>query len=298
MIMEDLRGTALAEHVIKVRTVTPLLMHGANPREMAESRETSFKGVIRYWWRVLQLNSSELLQEETRLFGGAGGREDGVSSPLRLRVSELKGQRSYAIRPHRGPSAGRTKGIDEGSTIELRMAVLRKDVDLLKFYKNLLEFAFSVGAFGQRARRGYGSLQIEDIKWATVEDYLSYLENLVFALTDLSFADLKIVSDVEHPFIRNLWVGEPCQTSKEALIKIGQASSDATASAGNVGYLLGSIGSRYSKRLASPLHASVRKIGADFYPIVVETRGKQQVFEDYRNQRSVFLEKLGVNLNE
>ena len=55
------------KHTITLKTITPLLMHGANPREMAESRETSFKGVIRYWWRVLQLNSSELLQEETRL---------------------------------------------------------------------------------------------------------------------------------------------------------------------------------------------------------------------------------------
>ncbi len=295
MSIEELKGTALAKHTITLQTITPLLMHGANPKDIAESRETSFKGVIRYWWRVLQLNSSELLQEETRLFGGAGGREDGVSSPLRLRVSELKGQRSYAIRPHRGPSAGRTKGIDEGSTIELRMAVLRKDVDLLKFYKNLLEFAFSVGAFGQRARRGYGSLQIEGIKWTTVDDYLFHLQNLIYELTDSYFADFKNASDVKHPIIRNLWVGESIPTSKEVLIKIGQASSNANASAGNEGYLLGGIG---RKRQASPLHASVRKIGANFHPIVVETCEKQRVSQEYRKQRNIFLEELGVDLNE
>lgn len=289
------KPSSLYRHKITLNTITPLLMHGANPRERAETRATSFKGVIRYWWRVLQTKPSRLRNEETKLFGGAGAEGGGAASPLRLSVSKLEGNRFYLLRPHRGGARGNATGIYANQKFDFEWAVLNKDKKLQDEYKAILEFCFALGSFGQRARRGYGTLHVEGITWTTVEEYEKYLWELISNISKVSQADFNNVADIPYPLLRSIWIGSAEQTSNEVLRKIGQASSVAKKHSQSGEYHLGGVG---RSRLASPLHASVRKIDNVFYPVIAETRPKRDPHEEYVQQRNVFLRELGVDLNE
>lgn len=284
--------TAIRKKQWLVRTVTPLLMHGDDSRGRAETRAPSFKGVIRYWWRAVQPSSDALLARETQLFGGTGGGgQDGVVSPLRIHVQKLTGTSGYNVRPHRGGD-GLTKGIPPGTSFTLEISVLNKDTHLFDDYKALIELVLAIGGFGQRSRRGFGSLQFEETEWSTTEEYLRYIRERVLRFTSQPWETWQETPDTKHPLLRNLWLGSPQLTAEEALRTIGHASSRSMASAGVGGYLLGGI----RPRKASPLHATVRQIGAEFYPVIAETHLHRSPNEEYQKQRAVFLREVGVKV--
>jgi CRISPR-associated protein Cmr1 len=70
---------------LKLRTVTPLFMGGAEPEQAAELREPSIKGLLRFWYRVLYPNDPE---SETRIFGGQGKGQG--QSRILLRITDKK----------------------------------------------------------------------------------------------------------------------------------------------------------------------------------------------------------------
>jgi CRISPR-associated protein Cmr1 len=301
MIVKDLlEGTAVLKRKMILEAISPLLLHGFDARDQAETRAPSIKGVLRYWWRALQSETEGLLSKESRLFGSIG-RAGAVAqkSPLMISVPRIAGSSKYPLRPQRGRGSGTATGIKAGTTFAIEFSVLRKNAGLLDEYVDWFEFALLVSGFGQRARRGYGSLQSTNAGWGTVEEYRTVVEEKIVQLTGKRWHELKKIGDTEHPVLRNMWLGTSELSVEKALLAIGEASSRAKASAGIGEYLLGSISSRRRgiRRLASPLHVTVRRIDRAYYPIVTEIHPKQHPPQEYRDQRRVFLQRLGVEDN-
>ena len=188
--------------------------------------------------------------------------------------------------------------IKAGTTFAIEFSVLRKNAGLLDEYVDWFEFALLVSGFRQRARRGYVPYSQQmpaGERWrSTVR-----CRGKIVQLTGKRRHELKKIGDTEHPVLRNMWLGTPELSVEKALLAIGEASSRAKASAGIGEYLLGSISSRRRgiRRLASPLHVTVRRIDRAYYPIVTEIHPKQHPPQEYRDQRRVFLQRLGVEDN-
>ena len=69
------------------RVVTPMFCGGAEPDKRAELRLSSFKGVLRFWWRALawsRLNGDlgQVKRQEEAIFGSADGGQSSVSMRL------------------------------------------------------------------------------------------------------------------------------------------------------------------------------------------------------------------------
>jgi CRISPR-associated protein Cmr1 len=69
---------------VKLRTVTPLFMGGANPAE-PELRAPEFKSLMRWWYRAIDpgfgtVDPDHRCRRESRIFGDAAGPDDGASA--------------------------------------------------------------------------------------------------------------------------------------------------------------------------------------------------------------------------
>ena len=143
----------------RFKNETPLFMHGAENTAEAELRASSVKGVVRYWFRALVgggLDGRGLSRVERQFFGGRGN-----ISPFRLRVVSHRPRVAQSfLLPHKTgirarSSACITPGLNFGMTLEFRSSELKRD--LLGWS---LWTAAMLGGFGQRARRGCGSLRL------------------------------------------------------------------------------------------------------------------------------------------
>ncbi|MEA3376564.1 MAG: type III-B CRISPR module RAMP protein Cmr1 [Chloroflexota bacterium] len=145
---------------VRLGTVTPLLLHGADNRT-PELRPPSFRGAVRYWWRAAlggvigDKNLDGLRELEAAVFGST---ERG--SPISLRLGALEIQdaepKPYLL-PHK--EIARTDGIT--GSFELILTQPRHDDALIwEAACASLELALTFGGVGQRSRRGYGALRI------------------------------------------------------------------------------------------------------------------------------------------
>lgn len=75
----------MKEIILKLRIVTPLFIGGAEQEQIAELREPSIKGLLRFWYRAIYPNDAEC---EARIFGGQG-KGQGQSRVL-LRITDKK----------------------------------------------------------------------------------------------------------------------------------------------------------------------------------------------------------------
>ncbi len=71
----------------EIETITPMFLSGAD-QSKAELRAASIKGLLRFWWRALQVESNleKLRIEENKIFGSADEKEGGCST-FSIRVS-------------------------------------------------------------------------------------------------------------------------------------------------------------------------------------------------------------------
>jgi CRISPR-associated protein Cmr1 len=169
---------------LTLETVTPLLMNGAE--QTPEIRAASFRGVLRYWLRavlggVYQGDIAELKEAESHYFGSTE-----AGSPLRVRIRHNleadEGRERYVLPPtvrnrHGGAIPHQHRGFHSAGEDEPERIWLTIDTHPLQrvtsvftplFYSGLL-LAFHLGAFGKRARRGGGVLQVVDAN-ASLED--------------------------------------------------------------------------------------------------------------------------------
>ncbi len=180
------------------RVVTPMFCGGADP-ERAELRLSSFKGVLRYWWRALAWAECEgnlklIRKREEALFGSTGEGQSlvtmrlGEDTDYLKRVQKTKNSRSTTAPTLEGPRFGagaRYLGYGIAHTgklsrryvhapfeFEVRMRVRNPtgrgnkfdpvNPDLLLLQDALIVMGV-FGGMGAKSRKGYGSLVLRSL---------------------------------------------------------------------------------------------------------------------------------------
>jgi len=176
----------MAQLVLKLQLVTPLLMFGAfngahkdTYAAQPEIRAASLRGGLRYWLRAVYGaayggNIDGLHTAESRIFGSTThGSAVTVRVRHKLEAVDFDPNGNYSrnderwdnalkVLPERFKFAGYKEteaGTKQEFTLLLISHPLRRDVFTPAFYSALL-LAFTLGGFGKRARRGGGGLQI------------------------------------------------------------------------------------------------------------------------------------------
>ncbi len=244
---------------LKFEIITPMFMHGARPRDEAELRASSIKGLMRYWWRaVMDLPIEVLRKRETEVFGGTN--PDAVKSPFILYVPPLSSTHLVKPLPHRDDRNFKLRAIPSGKEFSVTIRAQNKNVTLLAV--NVLKLASLLGGFGQRARRGFGSIQYRTFK--SKEEFISECSeilryfNVRFTVQKNSI-EIHRSKNARYPYLKQVLIGSPVNSAMELLEKIGKESHR------NNTPLLGDVKPRY----ASPVWVNVKKIGNKYYPILV-----------------------------
>ncbi|WP_044895088.1 type III-B CRISPR module RAMP protein Cmr1 [Bacillus alveayuensis] len=278
--------------------VTPMVMHGAKPKEMAEFRIPSVKGILRYWWRTLQdePRSTVLREKEEMWFGGTTKKQ---KSPVSFILKQpVTGNRPENVLPHKS-SPFRPKSIDANTTAVITMQTLRKHDEHFELYHLYFQYMMHLAGMGQRARRGFGACQWEEHKWENKEMFAASLKQILeqlgvaepFAFFNSGDGVLKRKkpATTPHPVLSAVWIGEGKAAPHEVLKRFGEASHRANR--------FGNLGS-VKPRFASPLWCTVRKIGDLYYPIVTEVQTKDERYKNgkYERDRAEFLRVVGVRI--
>ncbi|WP_270165797.1 type III-B CRISPR module RAMP protein Cmr1 [Paenibacillus sp. SYP-B4298] len=312
--------------------VTPMALYGATNQGVPELRGSSFRGVLRYWWRALQTEQAlkELIDRlqiaqktlvnqqrvetlyniETILFGGAGNESITGKSPVRYswRSNELQTSQ-HNPRPHRESQEGGNFQREKGQTklnmfTESQQAILiqslKKQNDLAGYYDDVLEVLLMLGSLGRRSRRGFGAIQWDGHSFDTVGDYLGRLSKLLNTLGNRAVHHepavcLHLPDQKENrPMLKAVWLGSRMEDCHSLLRKIGKTSSDRRDfTQKKTPRPLGDA----EPRFASPLWVTVRKIGGGYYPVISELQSEvTRAANEYVRERNVFLQRLGVEL--
>lgn len=188
----------------KVEIVTPVFMGGADPKK-AEIRAASIKGLLRFWWRMLNGGKTikELKEKEDKIFGSS---ETGKSK-IRVQIREFSGKGIKKELPFRnieifvkgrkqtinilnylayGPVAYVKEDrsikvvheyINAGSTFSIGFESLEKKI-LVESVKAFY-FLISLGGIGAKSRNGFGSLAVlnkEEFNHIIGEEYMSFFD--------------------------------------------------------------------------------------------------------------------------
>lgn len=177
------------------RVTTPMFCGGANQQE-AELRLSSFKGVLRFWWRALAWarlkgDLTAIKREEDALFGSAGGgqarvlmRLDAVCRPEIIPVDEILTTPSRQGKLGEGARYlgygvmhafdSRKSGVKEGQLTRaclrapFRFTVRMRGRNLNHAESRSLSHALTAlgvfGGMGAKSRKGYGSLVMESLR--------------------------------------------------------------------------------------------------------------------------------------
>lgn len=299
-MQELLEASAMIKKKYEFMVLTPLMLHGANNKVDAETRETSLKGVLRYWWRALQFGDesySSLLAKESKLFGGVG-KGNTMKSKVLLKFHPVKQTNKESICPHK-TKGGSAPAIKQGTRLSLEISCYKKDEIVFNEIEQFVLLLGLISGLGQRSRRGAGAIQDTSIEWADVNAYknhlLTQLETIVPGKIIVSQHKHHILKTKEinnsHPNLLNVWIGKAFDSASEARYEISEAGH--VANPGNQIQYLGKM----KPRQASPLHVTVRKICGRYYPVISEVHVYKKTQEDgYQEAKKKFLAKLGVSM--
>lgn len=169
---------------------TPMFAAGANQME-TELTPTTFKGVLRFWWRALNWSKiyleknknkadalKELHQQEARLFGIAGSDHKGGQGECLVNTLALDKPRKWSLPDNKnGVKYLLGQGIYNFKKGQLREAIADKQtfsIDLTitaNAYQSVID-ALNVmgllGGFGSRSRHGFGSVTLVQLQKKTL----------------------------------------------------------------------------------------------------------------------------------
>ncbi len=146
----------------KVRFITPLLIHGANPRAADTMGLTgkALRGCWRFWFRALvggmvrDITKETLLDLEGKVFGSS---DEKIGAKFRIFIETLS-KNSSSTKMKFSSRTVNFKGYKEGCSFSVRILprsnMTGDEVDIL--YATIWLWA-NLGGIGQRARRGFGS---------------------------------------------------------------------------------------------------------------------------------------------
>ncbi len=237
------------------RIVTPMFLGDAEQK--AALRPEPFKGLLRYWWRVAAGRSfsghKEMLEEETKIFGGGG--EKARKSLVTIKVDgNVLATKSNLLptdkiyHPEAHPPRSSRKGMDisplcylagmglthpDGQRVKRSYLPVENSFVIKLFFPRTLleESAFKVallyfcafGSVGSRSRNGWGSFQVEKVE---PEDWLQEISNANFIkILQNDFPHWRKCFDKSYPYTLAkgddgkalLWKAEGFKSWQEAM---------------------------------------------------------------------------------
>ncbi len=260
---------------IKCKIVTPLLMHGndGNDGKTPELRAQSFKGIMRFWWRAINGNLSleeELKKKEAEIFGDTSRK-----SSFRIKILNKNIKKgSFAPLPHREKSF-KVNGFNPNQIFEIEF--LGKNLELAK---NIFLLSTILGGFGQRARRGFGSLEIVQIdnKEFCFEKTKENIVNLIEKINqEFSFDDKNFASNRKYPYIKSIEIGKNYNDYNKLLKQIGLATHKYPCFG------------KAKPRQASPVIISILQYNTQYNPILTTLYGKGCCWKNINDFKGMIL---------
>lgn len=227
----------MKEITLTLKIITPLFMGGAD--QQPELRTQSINGVIRWWFRTI----GGSFEDEKKLFGwgGENARKGNVKISIikseKLEVKKFSkifnnngypeqiGYNYFSFSLDQRFNKRQTDKIQRKYFNENRNFILKttftpllNDEDIKKFLCALW-CSIYLGNFGSRARRGFGSLIVTDIK-GIEENFLSFIpkdnisgwlkNNIEVIKQKFSFSEIKVYTINKNNFNNNIqnWVNK------------------------------------------------------------------------------------------
>jgi CRISPR-associated protein Cmr1 len=245
---------------INCKLITPMLMHGEDT-SVAELRPPSIKGAIRFWWRAVHgnLTLEELKKQESKLFGGAG-EDTAVKSSFRIKLitTSLKTEQIDPL-PHKN-NRFKISGYKENQNFKITL--IGRELDIIE---KIFKLASILGGLGQRSRRGFGSIQIQD----SISE--EYIKNLIEEINP----SFNYSSDNAYPYIKNIEIGKEYQDMNLLIKTISSATHNHNRD--------GMFGSVKNGRYASPIYISVIKDSQKYRPVITTLNATKRI-DDKRLQ--------------
>ena len=251
-------------------TITPIFMYGADGKT-PELRPASIKGVMRFWWRAINgdLSLDDLKKQEDEIFGSTEKKSKLIIYPIEI-ISESDFEISSTPHHKTGYCNQNNKNCfyrnkqcmkankKRAKIYEFNIKISTKNNKYLNKDSLIELFKLStlLGGFGQRSRRGFGSIRVIRIdnnkELYSLEKIEGFIENIP------KFPNL---TNQSYPYIRDIEFGKSYNSFEKLLETIGKASHDYSCDA--LGYAKG------KNRLASSIYVSIFKLGEnDFRPII------------------------------
>ncbi|MDE0426600.1 MAG: type III-B CRISPR module RAMP protein Cmr1 [Candidatus Poribacteria bacterium] len=263
---------------LNLETVTPMFLHGYDNR-VVELRPPPFKALFRYWWRAVQdCNVDSLRETEAKLFGSTDGK-----APFSIRIpgkKDLGVPLKYSPLPHK--NTFKMDAYDVGK--QFNLCLITKNASDASTYRQIAKLGFLLGGVGNRSRRGFGSIRETCWSFADVPDLrqevLDTLNNVAkfedgkrFEINKGGAIELTHPSNTlpQYPVVGLIGFGNPTTDVGCLLKDIGQATHTHRDDA--LGYAKG------QRRLASPIHVRVQKVGKKYVPVVTLLRWNYPGYE-------------------
>jgi CRISPR-associated protein Cmr1 len=249
----------------KCKTITPMLMHGADGKS-AELRPASIKGILRFWWRAIHGNLplKDLHEQEGEIFGSTDKR-----SSFSIRINKYENLQIEDKNPLPHKKQGDkgyhlAKALKENQTFQV--IISGQNLNLIQ---NLFILATTLGGFGQRSRRGFGSVQIVG------SEVLSSPENIEEFIKRInpqfSYTHHKQKNE-EYPYIKKIEIGQNPNKMDELLKKISQATHD-----NKCGKAL-----FQDERMASPVYVSILQFKEDYRSVITTLNCVSEKYVDFK----------------
>lgn len=256
-----------------LKTVTPMFMAGADG-ETAELRPSSFKGMIRFWWRAISSENTieTLAQEEAKLFGGTKSEKGQGKSIVSLRFinHDLQGKTAeVSLLLHK--TSPRKRAIKPEQTLTCKMTF--RDEHYEAIIVSSFKLSMLLGGFGKRSRRGRGSLLYQ--KFTNIDALVNELQALTLILSphqafgvDTSNPAYTLlnrkINALKYPQIRQIYIGQHFSTTCDNVLRKIDDASHAHKNGAH-----GALGNG-NPRMASPVIVSVVRIGTAYHPIITK----------------------------
>jgi len=259
--------------VYDLETITPTFCYSAS--RTVELRPSSFKGLMRYWYRALiaENDVKRLHKMENQLFGSTCN-----SSSFRIRVLNHINKKYDVSRvrllPHKSSSSKSSSSmnaIKQGFKFKLELSSKSEKLDEIT---DIFELSLLLGGIGRRSRRGFGSIANANWEFEDVNNLLEYILNILNNYSSKTYSidkEKKFISvkkegifsktsSFNYPTIEEIHIGLDYNSYSDLLHKIGKATHDHCNSA---------LGSG-SPRMASPVYITINKIDDKYYPVITK----------------------------
>lgn len=270
----------MAIYDFKLRTVSPAFIAGMD-KNRPEMRAASIRGQLRYWLRAIVGASTDSLEEvwrrESAVFGSTKN-----GSAVSVRVYGTARTERVAMLPHRegtNNNVSKAEAIESNQRFQLQFAT-RPGVDLPDDAVYALALWSLLGGIGRRSRRMMGAVEIQpsgdDIRWYdeyhTPEAYKDVILSVLNTALPTPISTPQIPTfPVLHPDHSWIIIGGAADSYEEANQEFFRKllrNSTFKPNQDAFGYAKG------RNRRASPLHAQVRRIGDDYYPVITAFRSE------------------------